>query len=399
MTTAKVPGLLLPEGAILVHIGPHKTATTSIQAALHDTRAALRVQGVTYPGRGTKAGDAIRAVRGARAPSGRVPPMREWRALVKEAKAARAGRVVISNEFLSEASPDVIRTISTDLDLERIHIVATLRSLDRILPSQWQQFVQSGLTKPFDAWLEETLREPGIVPGRFWLRHRHDRLVARWAETVGTDRVSVVVVDERDPGHVLRVFEDFLGLRPGTLSAATDPRNRSMTWAEIEAVRALNLACEAQGMNRRLHYPLIQRGVCEYMKRRTPDRDEPRVTLPTHAAERVAAVAREVVDGIVATGVRVIGDLERLAPASPDLAESDGAPTWIDAGVSAWLSMGVLDALGAGSASGGSLPSESADLAGIPTLQLAVAIGRRPGDAILDWLRLVARRAQDDGGS
>lgn len=40
--------LPLPEGTCLLHIGPHKTATTSLQSAFHAAREAMASQGVHY---------------------------------------------------------------------------------------------------------------------------------------------------------------------------------------------------------------------------------------------------------------------------------------------------------------------------------------------------------------
>ena len=53
---AVTSSLLLPEGACLVHIGPYKTGSSSIQAAFHAKRAELREQhGVVYPGKEVRA--------------------------------------------------------------------------------------------------------------------------------------------------------------------------------------------------------------------------------------------------------------------------------------------------------------------------------------------------------
>ena len=38
----------IPEGGRLIHIGPHKTGTTTLQWALHHAREALHEQGVHY---------------------------------------------------------------------------------------------------------------------------------------------------------------------------------------------------------------------------------------------------------------------------------------------------------------------------------------------------------------
>ena len=60
--------LLLPEGTRLVHIGPHKTGTTSLQAALYAARPALLEQGVRHVGKTRNPASAVRAVTGQNAP-------------------------------------------------------------------------------------------------------------------------------------------------------------------------------------------------------------------------------------------------------------------------------------------------------------------------------------------
>lgn len=325
---------VFPPGSRIVHIGPHKTGTTSLQAALHAARPALSRQGVHYAGRDSKSADAVRAVRGVAAPSGRMPAMRQWHDLAREARSAGAARWLLSNEFLADASPQAIRTIARDLEPERVHVVATLRPLARILTSQWQQYVQGGLATPFERWLRETLAAPvSERPTGFWRRHRHDQLLRRWADVVGSARVTAVIVGEA-PAKLLSQFERLLGLAAGTLALDEDPRNRSMTLAEIEAVRTTNLAFEAAGLPSSLHYRFVQRGAAEQIKLRRPDPDEPRVALAAWALEEVAAHANAIVDAIEGSGVRVVGDLGALravpqgeAPAgAADTAAADAAP-------------------------------------------------------------------------
>ena len=237
--------LLLPEGTRLVHIGPPKTGTTSLQGAFHVARAEIEAQGVHYAGSARHSGSAVLAATGR--PSffkdTGSPSIARWHRLLRDIRKASAPRVVLSSEFFADAEPDAIRRVIDDLDPARVHIVVTLRPLAKILPSQWQQYVQSGMRVGFDDWLEMKLRRPaGSVTPTFWRRHRHDRLIERWAEVAGPERMTVIALDDRDHGMVLRVFEGLPGLRAGTLVAPPDLVNRSMTLPEIEAVRAFNIA-------------------------------------------------------------------------------------------------------------------------------------------------------------
>ena len=315
-TSPDTDPLLLPEGTRLLHIGPHKTGTTAVKSALWAARASLLEQGVRHAGRSRNPSSAVRAVTEQASPyvEGTPPSMRHWRDLVREIRGAKEPRLVVSSEFFAWASPEVIGRIVDELDPDRVRIAVTVRPLARIIPSHWQQNIQAGTVVGLDAWIESLFREPPGRPNpRFWWLQRHDQLIARWADVVGPDRVTAVVVDDRAHDVVFRAFEHLLGLREGTLVGVRDLANRSLTLPEAEAVRAFNVRFKAEGFPKALHARLMRFGAAQEMKQREPAADEPRVELPPQALDRVAAAARGIVAGIEASGVRVIGDLSILA--------------------------------------------------------------------------------------
>ena len=344
--------LLVPVGTRLVHIGPSKTGTTSLQAAMWAGRDEMRAQGVRYAGRAHHAESAARALAGVNSPAsdeGAPPPIRLWKDLVGDIRRAREPRLILSSEFLAHAQPDGIRRLVDDLDPARVRVAVTLRPLARILASQWQQTVQAGRTTSFDAWLDALFNRPeGKRGAAIWHRHRHDRLIARWAEVVGVDRVTVVVVDDRDHEQVLRAFEALLGLRPRTLELQSSLANRSLTVAEVEALRAFNEAYWAAKLGRPMHNDLVRLGAATHMKTRLPGPDEARIETPQWALDRAGEVAREMVAAIAASGVRVVGDLDRLTEVPVNGRGADARPVPVEAApdVAASLSLGLVVAAG-----------------------------------------------------
>ncbi|HEY3523403.1 MAG TPA: hypothetical protein VGK63_06840 [Candidatus Limnocylindrales bacterium] len=323
--------LLLPPGTRLVHIGPQKTGTTTLQSAFHVSRAALEAQGVEYAARARQPMRAALAVVGRplHAMTDEPAPISEWERLVRLIQRADAPRIVLSAEALSDAKPDAIRRIVGDLDPARIHIAVTLRPLTRILPSQWQQYVQAGVTIGFDDWLHAVLEsERSRVTPSFWRRHRHDRLIKRWADVVGPERITVVVADDRDRDRILRVFEQLVGLSEGTLVPDPDLMNRSLTLGEAEMIRAFNIAFREADLPMALHTLVMRRSASELIKRRPPATDELKIRLPAWAAERAAEIARDIVDNIRASDVRVVGDLETLVEL-PDSGTPGQPQEWV----------------------------------------------------------------------
>jgi hypothetical protein len=388
-TDAEGDAPVLPTGTRLVHIGPSKTGTTSLQGALWAARDALIAQGVRYAGHSRHSGAAARAVVGRRSAyseDGSPPPIRLWEAIVEEIRAAPEQRAMFSSEFLAGARPPAIRRIVEDLDPERIHVVMTLRPLARMLASRWQQNVQTGETIAYDAWLEELFNRPDDAPDMpMWLRHRHDRVLTRWAEIVGLERMTVVVVNDQDHAQVLRAFEGLLGLTPGTLALQDDLANRSLTLAEVEALRAFNVAFKSHQLGRGLQTRVLRLGLAGPMKVRRPAPDEPRIETPQWALDRAGELSREMVANIEASGVRVVGDLSRLVEVPVSGLAGDRLPDpAIPPAIAGSMAMGILLAR--------SDEDEPIELARVPTRRLAIILYRRLRGAVLARYRTARRR-------
>jgi nicotinamidase-related amidase len=386
------PSLAVPEGSVLLHIGPPKTATTQLQAALFAARHGLPAHGVRHAGGSRHPAAAIHAVLGRKSAfaGGKVPPISRWNALAREVRRAGEPRVIVSSEFLADALPEHIERIVADLSPRDVHVVVTLRPLAQILPSQWQQHVCDGSIVAFEDWLDAVFRHPGRRPGSsFWRRHRHDELVERWAAVIGAPKVTVIALADGDRGGVLRHAETLLGLEPGLLAPQAGLANRSLTLPEVEAVRAFNAAMIEAGLPRRELDRLVHFGASRYLKGTPADPAAPRIPLPASALGPIDDAARGIVEGIRASGVHVMGDLDALAvvPRPP----ADEAPASVngDPSVAASLAVGVMIA------SGLARPGSADDpaLALVPTYALAGVVARRSARMTATRLRrLVPKR-------
>ena len=366
--------VLLEAGTRLLHIGPHKTGTTAVQGAFHIGRERLAAEGVFYPGQGRQPLWPILAVTGQPALLGEPrPEISYWDRLVRAIRAAGDQRVVLSSEFFAEADDATARRVVEDLGGRRVHVVVTLRSLTRILPSQWQQYLQNGYSFPYEEWLDGILSEPPRTPTPgFWRRHRHDELVARWAAENGPENLTVIVVDESDRLMLLRVFESMLGLSEGFLVPEERAANRSLTLAEAELVRLLNEEFSRRDWPDRSYARFMRYGAVEQMKTaRQPSADEPRIITPGWALSRAAAISAEMARNIEALGVHITGDISALGRQPGDApgtaAEAGLVP--VEAAVRA-----ALGAFMAGGAGGQAIEEIMRD---VDTRSLAKVLARR----------------------
>jgi hypothetical protein len=346
--------LQLQAGARLLHIGPHKTGTTAVQSAFHLARARLAARGIVYPGHGRQPLWPILAVTGQPALLGDPSPdIAHWKKLVRDVSAAGDQHVVVSSEFFAGADDATIRQVIADLGGPRVHVVVTLRPLARILPSQWQQYLQNGYRMPYLEWLDGILSQPPHTPTPgFWVRHRHDRLITRWMSAAGAQNLTVIVVDDSDRPMLLRTFEAMLGLPDGFLVPEAQAANRSLTLAEAETVRMLNEEFKRRGWPSRNYARFMRYGVLGQMKARQPAPDEPRIATPPWALKRAAEIGAEMAANISALGVRVVGDLSTIgaptADAPQSLADTGPDAPMIPAGAATAAVIGACMAGGAG---------------------------------------------------
>jgi hypothetical protein len=321
-----VSDLLLAERTVLLHIGPYKTGTTALQGALKKARPAMAEHGVVYAGRERQHMNAALAVRGKNGlPGDPPPPISHWNRLVKQVNAASDKRVIVSSEFFTESTSEMARKIVEALGGQRVHILVTLRSLAKLLPSSWQQYVRNGQRASYDEWLDGMLRTPPYkkpTPS-FWKRHHHDVLVERWASIVGPENLTVVVGDDADRKGLMRSVEQLVGLPAGLLVPEDGWTNRSLTLGEVELVRHLNIDFKQRGWPDTLYKRIVRSGVIQHMQMaRRPGQDEPRITTPRWALERAAQIGAGAAEKISASGVRVVGDLSLLG-ALPDQEPGD----------------------------------------------------------------------------
>ena len=315
----------IAEGARLLHIGFRKCGTTALQAALRRARLPLAALGVVYPGTSGNHTAAALAVTGRThgwvAIGASRPPMATWDDLVDEVAAVGAEqRAVISSEFFDVADDPTIRTIVSGLGGERVRVVVTARPLSRILSSAWQQQVKVGLRTSYEEWLGQVLEgdDDVLTHKRFWERHDQAAVLSRWAGVVGPERVTLIVLDENDRSLPYRGFEALLGVPEGTLEEPSDDLNRSMTGAEAEFIRRINVEVFSGDVSWDEYSNWIRRGAAQRMvARRTPDPDEPRTQTPPWAIERATEISSGFLGRIEGLGIDVVGDLSSLAAPAP----------------------------------------------------------------------------------
>jgi hypothetical protein len=200
-----------------------------------------------------------------------------------------------------------------------LRVIFTVRPVAKILPSAYQQEVKNGSKLTFDRWLERVLEpeKENRNKTRFWTRHSHHIEIAKWAEVVGKDRITVIVADEANPEFLTESFFKLVGADTSNFrESKKEVVNRSMDLAEIELLRRVNAK-----FDRNLGWDEYVAGIRSTLVKTwtssSPSANSPgRLSNPSEFKEAIEAKALEVTEGIRSLGVNLIGDVESLSKAS-----------------------------------------------------------------------------------
>ncbi|MFT3860730.1 hypothetical protein [Micropruina sp.] len=317
--------LLLAERTRLLHIGPFKTGTTSLQTVARVMRPELLRHGVRYPGATFNQRVAVSAFQrrglgwNGDGSVGPPPSYRHWWLLKREIEADHERRILLGHEYVSTADDATIARWVDELG-PRLHVVITLRAFGRMLPSLWQERLKRNARREsFERWLKGVLKPEHAGYDRRQLSFDHAGLIRRWAAAAGPDRVTVIALDPNDHSFLFHRFEDLLGLPRDLLAAAPgtdDVTNRGLTVPEAELFRQLNRRTTELGLEWANHEWLNYYGaLSRVVGYRRPGPDEPRLRLPRWALKPALQHECGVVDAIGATGVRLVGSADHLVSA------------------------------------------------------------------------------------
>lgn len=228
---------------LYLHIGTHKTGSTSIQHWLNDNRGILEARDYYYPIEGAYflPGEASASLLAhailERRPGYIGNMIIDRNACVsdirRDIRNTSCTNVIVSSEHFSHATK--IEKVKKIFDLfsdlfETMTVIVYLRRQDHRIESGWSQLVKTGgITASFDEFLSNDLSAP---------KRNYLDLIASWAEVFGKDNL-IIKPFEKDQFFNNNLLHDFLE----TLGLKTELANYSVKNESppIELVETLRL--------------------------------------------------------------------------------------------------------------------------------------------------------------
>jgi len=192
---------------IYIHIGPHKTGTTTIQIGLFNNREVLLRKGILVP----TAGDVFPNVCGnhnlvweLRGDDRFYPSAGLWKDLLQEITETKAEKIIITSEDFAFLNIDQINHVESLLRDFTVSIVTYTRRQDAVLFSIWTQVLKTGKHEnvpiSFYHWLESRNYYHPIAD--------YANLYRNWAMVFGEENLIIRVLEKTQMRGTL--FQDFL---------------------------------------------------------------------------------------------------------------------------------------------------------------------------------------------
>ena len=173
---------------IHLHIGIHKTGTTSVQAFLAGQQRALAAHGVLYPLSARTDSTAHHNLAWEVLEDPRFDGSRGgWCELVGEIEGSPCDHALVSAEDLCRLQPESIARVAERIDRFEVRVIVYLRRQDYLLEGFYTNAIRGGTTHlGFDTFFDKRRHSP---------RLDFDALLRGWESVFGRDRIQVETYD------------------------------------------------------------------------------------------------------------------------------------------------------------------------------------------------------------
>ena len=306
-------------GSVFLHVGMPKTGTSYLQSIYHNSGEQLLLDGLELaPPTRREAFWLSLAVRDGlhpeRDPAGARHVLERF---AEQVRTAGAERLLVSDELLGGASPAQIERLLEACHPREVHLVLTVRSLARLLPSTWQQRIQQGSEAPaLDDFLDAVADKQSRLGARWWEERGVQNVIERWSRYVPQDRVHVVTVPRGSSStELLRRYSAVLGVDAARLSTDAPRQNASLGYPEAELLRLVRDRIPPDLLNRHAYVPIGKRWLAQ---RHLAPLGGPPPRMPVRLRPWCEAEAQSTIDYLGDRPVDVVGDLDDLRPLPED---------------------------------------------------------------------------------
>ncbi len=305
----------------VLHVGPHKTGTSYLQAALCERRPQLLEAGWLYPGPNpSHERPFVSFLKSNGLLEAELPPeYAKWWEPFIDTISRWDGSLLLSAETLGGLSAEALARVIEALGRDNLEIVFTDRDLGRMLPSRLQEHYKGGDTFSANELYQMLVDQRPDKAGGIWLIFSTVGMIKRWSARPEVRSVSVAICPPR--GSVDNLWTRFVAAADLPLDAddvpgvsAAGSANRSLSAPQARLLRYVNLAVkESDELTVADRSRLRQQIWMRWMNSEGSGGPSLRVH-DAHWRGIVTQWAQEDIDQLAASDVRIFGELGELVP-------------------------------------------------------------------------------------
>jgi hypothetical protein len=219
-------------------------------------------------------------------------------------------------EGFSSASDEVASRVVADLAPRRVRVVVTARDVGRVIPAQWQEWVQNGGTHSYERYLRAVTmkgsRRMPLVKSLWWNLDLH-RILQTWQPHVDPEDLVLVTVPPPggDRSLLWRRFCEAIELDPSGFDLDV-PSNESLGAVSAELMRRVSVEAKERDLGWQARNRLKQRLGRKVLAGRKAS--EPSLAFPERHRDFAQKTAERLIREITEVGPVVVGDLNDLLP-------------------------------------------------------------------------------------
>lgn len=197
---------------LVLHVGMMKTATTYLQGVLQNNREELKEDGWLYPGKHLNHQREAYGLCGKSIYWYRKVLDRDVQlgnSLIEEIKSTPHS-VIVSSEALSSLSPQGINKFVEKVGYPT-RVVVTIRSIYKVLPSAWQQYVKGGSTNSFEEMLNKFVQSRNDLSGP-WRTYAYGNIIKNWSKVADVHTVIIPTSKNKGEPTTWELFQEACGL-------------------------------------------------------------------------------------------------------------------------------------------------------------------------------------------
>lgn len=335
---------------LIIHIGPMKTGTTSLQMALHHSRKALAAHGIAY----LTSQHAANANFAALGLMGRASvedddwfiwdrSNTDWLSLKSAIRSIPAAQTVISAEAFSLCGDQAIAELQQVCSGFDVHLVVTLRRISELVPSYWQEIAKRRPVPALNDFVHRIVQQEqgDIISEKFWRGYEHDRLIHRWQSILKPAKTTVIIPDKHQPtllpdavSSILKIPDE---LAKTIATVAATSKNRSRTAEEIAVQQGLFSLLEERGLMKTAR--IFTQRMTPSLENRINHPEEHQIRISASAQTDLLPIEQRVVAGLQSLQLSVVGDLRSLAAPRGAPGDQTNEPQLSNSGVIAVSSL------------------------------------------------------------